>query len=201
METVNPEMPSTEATPIPPRGLFGTGIFGTLCFAIGFVLFFLPFVELKCKDKKSDTTEMFSNNSALVFSNSVWGLAIGQQWKDKIGGMENLLGGSRGTNASPDKQEPNSYALGALVLAAAGFALSMNKRKPIAVLSMLCAVAVVVLLIMLMVRLAGQVDLETHSDPMEDMSISVNFTVWAYLSILLMLCAGYFSWRKFKARQ
>src|SRR5258705_11525423 len=86
--------------PPPPRGIFGTKIPAGVAFAIGILLFFLPFAEVKC-------------NGNSFAKNSGFGIATGKEWKSN-GGM--LGNGLNETTNGNQKNDPNVYAIVGLAL-------------------------------------------------------------------------------------
>ena len=172
-----------------PSGVFGTKIPSSIAFAIGVLLFFLPFIDIKC------------NNMSLQKVNGVE-LATGFHIKgpdsnDSFAGtFENSTDNNK-LKKKEDRKDPNVFALAALVLGVAGFLLSMLNNKAGAggglVTGALATVAMIGLLIDIKADINDQL---LGKEP--DISIAVEFTAWFFLSLLSFLAAAYFSYRRWK---
>ena len=121
MDTNQPTTPTTTyAPPSSAPGMFGTKIPSSVAFAVGLLLFLLPFSEIKCGGTKLAT------KSGLDF-------ALDNQWKPAMGG-----GGMFGKNEFKEKsmsagkeQKGNTQYLiiGAFALGLIGFATTFAKNK------------------------------------------------------------------------
>jgi hypothetical protein len=109
--------PSTFLTPTPSPGVFGTKIPSSVAFAVGILLFLLPFAEIKCND-------------ATLMQNSGLGIAMGSEWKMSEKNMFGAMGGAGNTSPIADKKkDPNFYAIAALALGLIGLILSLLNAR------------------------------------------------------------------------
>jgi len=119
MDTNQPTANPTYVQTRPSRGVFGSGIPSTIAFAIGVLLFLLPFSEIKC-------------GGQTLMSKSGLDYALGNNWK-VIGGLggKDLGGDTDIAGKANDKKEGNTryYILGALGLGVLGLLFSFMGRK------------------------------------------------------------------------
>jgi hypothetical protein len=106
--------PAYETAPAPP-GMFGTKIPSVVTMAVVVFLFILPFVEIRCNGMKLQ---------------NVSGVQLATGFKtEKSGYGDFSTDALTKTTTNTSRQQPNMYALAALVLAAAGLGLAfVNKR-------------------------------------------------------------------------
>ena len=188
METSQTETPAMPVTPVPQApGILGTKIPATTSFVIAVLVFLMPFLDIRC------------NEMSLKKINGVE-LATGYQI-DSPGKNNSLLGGlenkETGSFSKKEKKESNIYAMAALLIGAAGLVLSLlNARTAMAAASTTGALAAAAL-IGLMVDINREVSSQ-QAEQSKDVVISVNFTVWFYLSVLAFLAAAYFSFQRMR---
>ena len=188
--------PTAAPSPIPPSspGMFGTKIPSTVAFAIGILVFFLPFAEIKCGGSK------FAENTGL-------GIAIGQEWKTSSSG--NGLFGNMGNKTEADKEtkkDPNIYAIAALGLGVLGLLLSFANAKSAAGAAMVTGILSAVALIGLMLDLKKEVKGEGGSEPkssdmfgldkLNDARMTIEFTPWFYIALFAFLAAAFFCYKR-----
>lgn len=89
------------------------------------------------------------------------------------------------------------YALAALLIGAAGLGLSLLNAKTAMAAAAATGALAAVALIGLMVDINRQVSSQ-QAEQSKDVVISVNFTVWFYLSVLAFLAAAFFSYQRMK---
>src|SRR3982751_2402530 len=112
--TVQPPVPSA-----PSPGMFGTKIPSSVTFAVGVILFFMPFIEIKC--------------SSMTIQ-SVSGMQLATGFKVKSNSDNSLLSGIESKNdfkmeSSDNKEGSNIYAALALFFGVLGFILSMMNLR------------------------------------------------------------------------
>ena len=163
-------------------------------FLAGVLLFFLPFVEIKC-------------NGTTLAHNSGLGLAIGSDFKESnemrsLGNsMKNSFGDEQVTVKSEKKENEGkmyALALGALVLGVIGLIISYtNARsgKTTMIIGILSAIALIIVMIQV------KADLKTKSstgneDAFSRGMITAEFTIWYYLALLAFLAAAFFSYKR-----
>jgi hypothetical protein len=196
-----PQPPAQPANPVstpnPSTGLFGTKIPSTVAFAVGVLLFLLPFAEIKCSGT------VFAKNTGL-------GIAMGKEWQEVS--TKNMFGGNdneeRTTNNKMDKQDPNIYAIAALGLGVLGLLLSFANARAAAIGAILTGILSAGALIGLMLDLQKKVKSDSGGttnneggnmfglDKLNDVKVTVDFTPWFYVAVIAFLAAAFFSYRR-----
>jgi len=190
MEAEQP--PISPPTTTSSKGIFGTKIPATTAFAIGILLFLLPFAEVKC----NDTT--LARNTGL-------GIATGSKWKEVIG--NNMFGTAAPrestANYNTKKTDPNIYAIVALALGVIGFALALANSRVASTISLITGVLSAASLIGLLFDLKNKVkmpDMNALRNPESttdfNTNLSLDFTPAFYIAIIAFLSAAVFSWMR-----
>ena len=163
---------------------------GTVSFAIGLLLFLLPFAELKC-------------GSVVFAGNTGVGLAVGTEWKIAMG---NDLFGKM--NSRVTKQEtkdlstgPNFFLLVAIAAVLFGMAVSFSAKQWRHVAGMCagilaCIMFIAVLIqfkLMLKASMAGVK--QGGLDHAVNGLIKMSFTTWFYLSFAAFAAAAFFNYK------
>ena len=200
--------PPVEPAPIPVNNVPGPNLLLTkipsiASLSIGLLLFFVPFLDIKC------------NNMVLQ---KVSGIQLATGFKVKgpgndnslLGGLENLDNGNRTKNVKSDKQSPNKLALVALGLGVAGLLLAIGNFKKA---TFGAAIFGVIALIATMIDVKGQLKSElSGSRPPgadtfgsgnnfgDDVFVSVDFTPGFYLALLAFAVAAFFSYKWLRGR-
>lgn len=200
MEPVSPVQPVSPGEA--PRGIFGTNIPSSACTILAFLLFFLPFAEIRCDGGSNGFSSMMSSQSMTVASNSGMGLAIGQSWKVSMGAFGQEMGLEKQQQLG-NRESPNYYALIAWVLALGAVIFSLVKWRWGAQLAMVSAVVSFASMIGLFIDLKNKVkDVPGASntgsavDRYTDANLEMSFTLWFYAAALLLLAAAYFSYKR-----
>jgi uncharacterized protein with PQ loop repeat len=162
-------------------------------FLVALLLFLLPFVNVRCNGEK------FASNSGI-------GLAIGSGYKmsGELNSMRDSFNGMNPDSKSSEKEEGKQYmlALLALLLGIGGVIYSLadisSERSMTAttIIGTLAAIA----LIALMVQMNMDIKEESkkNSSLSEPVMVTIQFTIWYYLSILSFLAAAFFSYQRKK---
>lgn len=191
-----------------PTGVFGTNIPSAVTFAAGELLFLLPFAELKCKAPEEKQNSLFNlGQLSMSFTNTGVGLAMGSDWKANMPSIGGALGNERREeNWKKDMkpQDPNSYAIVALALAAAGLALSFTSGKVWAAVSIGAGVLSAGALIGLMLNLqkkskdliSGTQEAGDRFTMTEGSGFTLSFTPWFYVAVIALLVAAFFSYKR-----
>ena len=191
MDTNQPPAFSTPniPPPPPPPGVFGTKIPSGVSFAVGILLFLLPFAEVKCNGNS------FANNTGL-------GIAIGKEWKETVVPFGNDPTGSAKTESN-QKNDPNAYAIIALVLGVVGLGLSLtNVRAAIGsalVSGLLSACTLIGLMLDLNKQAKDPMPGNTGSrldSSLHDVKVTIEFTPWFYIAIASFLVAAFFCYKR-----
>ncbi len=211
MDTNQPTPPVTPTTtvyaPAPSPGMFGTKIPSTVAFAIGILLFFLPFSELKCSN------QTIANKSGLDY-------ALAHDWKP-VGGMmgKNDFGGSSKSTSTDKMQKGNTQilALAAAGLGILGLLLALAGAKAGGggiVTGVLSAAALIALMIDEKKNLATSLQnqavdkakegadslgFDQIGNSMNDVKPVLAFSPWIYVAIVAFLAAAFFCYKRMSA--
>jgi hypothetical protein len=167
----------------------------TAAFAVGLLMFLLPFAELRCGDMA-------------LMSNSGIGLAVGSEWKVRMGG--NKLFDKMNSDVKDEKAKKtlsggiNIFAIVALVGAILGlcFSLTDTKWKDTAVMcaGILACLMLIALMIQLKIQMRSAMSGAKEEKFEESMSqlVKIKFTMWYYISLVAFACAAFFSYKRQK---
>lgn len=185
-QPVAPPLPS----PPPSRGVFGTKIPTSVTLAIAVVLFFMPFLDIKCNDMSLQKISGLELATGFRIKNSNDSF-LGNL--DKLDNTESSTSSSKG-----QKKDPNIYALAALGFAVLGLVLSLLAGKAGGIGAMLTSVVGAVSLILLLADIKSDIKAEIGDASKDGVSISVDFTPVFYITIIVFLAAAYFGYRRTK---
>lgn len=157
----------------------------SVAYLVGLLLFFLPFVEIKCNDMP------FAENTGM-------GLAFGTDYK--VTGTGPLQGNKDRINStSKEKGKLYVLALAALVLGVIGLGISLSNMRsgPSAniIIGTLAALCLVVLMFQISADVKGEVKPGKSNDLSEAVRVSVHYTFWFYLSVCSFLAAAFFAYK------
>lgn len=170
----------------------------TVSFAIGILLFLLPFIQLKC-------------GSVTIAENSGIGLATGSDWKvSMLGGSNELFKALDSTKTNSEKKslkiDPNWFILLALIFGVIGLVVTLIKWNMKNIASMcvgiLAAVMLLAAMIHLRVLIKSQMPTGNKNDSL-DMGgmggvVGISFTAWFYMAMAAFTAAAFFSYRHYK---
>lgn len=156
-------------------------------------MFLLPFSQVKC-------------GSATLAENSGLGIAMGWQWKiAMIGSSNELLKAIKKdepANKNSLKEKPNVFAIVAIMAGLIGLVVSVIAYKNRSLVTMSAGILGAIMLIALLVqfKLVLQSSLSDKGDKEMNMSsiITVQFTIWYFLSVFLFAAAAIISFKKYK---
>ncbi len=203
---------TTYAPPPPSRGMFGTKIPSTIAFAVGILLFLMPFVDIKC------------NNMSLQ---QVSGLQLATGFKMKNSSSDNPFlndiktdkvdEGITKTTTKSDSKDPNMYAMIALGLGVLGLFLSFTNAKAAIGGAMVTGIGSAGALIGLMLDIKKKIKMPSVGgaggskdgglgEKIDDLgkelgdkiNISVDFTPWFYISVVAFLAAAIFCYMRMR---
>lgn len=165
----------------------------TWAFALGLLLFLLPFSQVKC-------------GSATLAENSGLGIALGWQWKIAMLGSSNELlkaiKKDEPGNKNKLKERPNVFAIVAMLAGLVGLVMSVMAYNNRSLVTMSAGALGVIMLIALLVqyKLVLQSSLSDKSNKEMDVSsiITVQFTIWYFISVFLFAAAAFISFKKYK---
>lgn len=189
----------TNPSPVsnPGPGLLITKTPSVISFGVGLLLFFVPFLNIKC------------NNMVLQ---KVSGVQLATGFKVKGPGSENSLVGSlesmnynnNGAKAKTERRSPNMLALAALGLGIAGLALAWREsKKGSFIVAILGAVALVATMIDVKSKLKSELmgsqqaglDGFGRGNFGNDMLVTIDFAPGLYFTILAFAAAAFFSYK------
>jgi hypothetical protein len=185
-QSTTPQLPISTA---PPPGVFGTKIPSTVTFAVGILLFFTPFLEIKC-------------NSMTIQSISGVQLATGFKVdtnKGAAGYFSDITNTSENkTDLKVDREDPNVYAMLALLFAVLGLILSIVKMRLRlnSIAGIMMALATTICLILLWSDIGNRIKLQLPKS--DGVSISIGMTSWFYVTVIVFLAAAFFSYKRLK---
>ena len=182
-----------------PIGVFGTKIPSSICFAVGLLLFLLPFAELRCKP---NSKALSSFNVQITGSNTGWGLALGTEWNFHNSPYLNPYGEDKEMPSDTHNKkglDPNVYAIVALSLSLISFCLSFVNTVKAATINSITGFLAAGALIGLMFDLIRQskhfINEKTNA-PDEVIHSTLVFTPWFYVCIVIFLVASFFSYKR-----
>ena len=197
------QTPAATLTPAASTGVLGTKIPSAVVFALGILLFFMPFAELKCKQTTKESTGDFNFNfsGGTTISNTGFGLAFGKDWKMEMNGMGGMFNGNSKINKDQPKQDPNNYAIAALALGIIGFLFCLAKFNGASGMAMVAGVLSAAALIGLRFDLDKKVKDPSHviqknensSDwlnGLDTMKFELGYTPWYYIAVMAMILAA-----------
>ena len=208
----------TTASPIltPPvsTGIFGTKIPSAVAFAVGVLLFFMPFVDIKCNNMSLQQVSGFQLATGFQMKNGSSDNSFLNDVKtDKIDE------GITKTTTKTDKKDPNLFAMVALGLGVLGLLLSFTNAKAAMGGAMITGIASAAALIGLMIDIKkkAKIDmpdtgiksggddslgLDKLGQQMSDkINISVYFTPWFYIAVIAFLVAAFFCYKRMQGKQ
>jgi hypothetical protein len=186
--------PNISPPPAPRYNVFGTKIPSGVAFAIGILLFLLPFAEVKCNGNS------FAKNTGL-------GIAIGKEWKESKSLFGEGLGGTT-TTTNNQKNDPNFYAIIGLALGVIGLGLSMTNARAAVGSALVSGILSAGALIGLMIDLKQQAkDPNPMKDKvggelnntLNDIKVTIEFTPWYYIAVVSFLAAAFFCYKRIQA--
>jgi len=205
IQSASSDIPAS--APGPQSGIFGTKIPSSVAFGVGVLLFFMPFLDIKC-------------NSMILQKVSGVQLATGFQIKSPgsdntlVGGFENMNDNDTNVTTKGEKKEPNLLALAALALGVVGLVLSLLNAKAGGTGGIITGILAAVALIATMIDVKSQVkaempDLRNRSrgddlsgfDKLGDsIYIAVDFTPWFYIAVIAFLVAAFFCYKRMQVK-
>ena len=184
-------------------GILGTKIPAAVAFGIAVLLFFMPFVNIKCN---SVTLQKVSGAQLAT------GFKIKSPGSDNtlVGSFEEMDKGDSKPHRSSEENDPNIFALVALGLGIIAFVLSLIDKKGAisggVITGILAAIALIGTLIDIKRKVkmdlpemsnrakdSGATDFEKLGDSMH---IAVDFTAWFYLALIAFAAGAWFCYKR-----
>lgn len=212
MEINQPTASPVTAAPAP--GLFGTKIPSSVAFIVAVLLFFMPFIDIKCNDMSLQTVSGIQLATGFKMKNNSSDNSFLNDFKtDKVD--ETITK----TTTKSDKKDPNLYAMVALGLGVLGLLLSFTNAKAAIGGAMVTGIASAGALIgmMLDVKKKVKLDMPSTGSKSDDglskgidnfgkelgdkMNITVDFTPWFYIAVIAFLAAAFFCYKRMSANK
>lgn len=167
----------------------------TVCFAVAILLFFLPFVEIRC-------------GTVPLISNSGTGIAFGQPWKPSTAWNQNEL--MRNVN-KPDgefkqmmKEGPNIFAIVALVCGMLGAIVAFSSLSWRNIAGMCAGIlgALMLLAVLIQFRIQMRTSFGNAAQKTEIMDYNIDgvlklsFTIWFWFSLVLFAAAAFLNYMR-----
>ncbi len=185
----------------------------TVAFAIGVLLFFMPFIDIKCNNMSLQTVSGIQLATGFKMKNNSSGNSLFNDIKsDKTD--ETITKTTTGT----DKKDPNLYAMVALGLGILGLLLSFTKAKAAIGGAMVTGIASAGALIGMMLDIKKKVKLDMPTtdgktgdndigkgldsfgkEVSDKLNITVDFTPWFYVAVVAFLAAAFFCYKRMQA--
>ncbi len=163
----------------------------TISFAVGILLFLLPFAEVKC-------------GSITLVGNTGIGLVMGSPWKTALGqGNEEYIDKLKNPTEKSTKKMlsggPDVFAILALVFGVAGLAVCMSTHRTRSMVGMSTGILAALMLIALMIqyKVAMSSALSNSKDVKDidlGMVLKLKFTTWYFISLASFAAAAFFSY-------
>lgn len=164
----------------------------TTFFALGILLFLLPFVQIKC-------------GSQTLAENSGLGIAIGSQWKisPTLGSNEFMkkMNESVKESSSKMKEQPDIILIVALAAGIAGIIVSIARSRFRHLLAMSAGLLAVIMMLAFLIKFKMELNSQLYDkEDKDDLGMSsiikIQFTMWYFLSLLFFAAAAYFGFRQ-----
>lgn len=202
--------PTTAAATTPAPGIFGTKIPSTVTFAIAVLLFFLPFIDIKCNNLSLQTVSGVQLATGFKMKNNSSGNSFLNDMKTDT--VDKTI--TKATTKTDDK-DPNLYAMIALGLGILGLVLSLTNSKAAIGGAMVTGIASAAAMVGLLLDIKKKIKMDipdtgSGNDLSDDinkigktvsdkMNISVEFTPWFYVALIAFLVAAFFCYKRMSA--
>ena len=212
----NPTNTTTNYAPASAnRGMFGTKVPSTVAFAVGILLFFMPFVDIKCNNMSLQQVKGFELATGFQMKKS----SSNNPYLDDIKSDRVDSEITKATTKS-DKKDPNLFAMVALGLGVLGLLLSFTNAKAAIGGAMITGIGSAGALIGLMLDVKKKVKADLPSmgdggssgdggisDKMSDfgknladkVNITAEFTPWFYVAVVAFLVAAFFCYKRMQS--
>jgi hypothetical protein len=162
----------------------------SVAFLVGLLLFFLPFVVIKCNNTP------YAENTGL-------GLAFGTNYnvtaqKD----LPDILQNKNDKAVIKEEEKGKLYvlALAALLAGVVGLGFSLSRTRTASSVSMLMGILGSLCLIVVMFQINSDVKRNSGGNVSSDISnnirVTANYTVWYFIAIASFLVAAFFSYKR-----
>jgi uncharacterized membrane protein HdeD (DUF308 family) len=163
---------------------------GSVAFLVGLLLFFLPFVVIKC----NNTPYAENTGLGLAFVTNYQVTAQKQ--------LPDILQNNKGKEVNKEEEKGKLYvmALVALLAGVAGLLFSLSKTRSSSSVSSLMGVLAAICLIVVMFQINSDVKRNSGGNVTGDISnnikVTASYTVWYFIAIASFLAAAFFSYKR-----
>ncbi len=212
MDTNQPTaFPTNTPVSVSP-GMLGTKIPSSVAFVVGVLLFFMPFIDIKCNNMSLQQVSGFQLATGFQMKNSSPDKSL---FKDMP--TDKTDKSITKSTTKTDKKDSNMYALIAMGLGILGLLLSFTNAKAALGGAMVTGIASAGALIGMMLDIKKKVKLDmpdmggksggdnttgldNFGKEMSDkMNISVDFTPWFYIAVIAFLAAAFFCYKRMQS--
>ena len=209
-QTTAPPPPAYFPPPASP-GVFGNRIPSTVAFAIGILLFFLPFIDIKCGGMSLAKASGFELATGFKIKNA-GGNSLMDEWKTPA-----TESGLPKTTEKTSKKDPNIFAMASLGLGVLGLLLSFANAKTGGGGGIVAGILSAGTLIYMMIDLkqtfnkemvnkipdkvgegADTLELDKLGSSLNDMKPTLEFTPWFWVAVIAFLAAAIFSYMRMR---
>src|SRR5262245_31752708 len=201
---MDPNQTTAQPNTNPAPGVLGTKIPSSVAYVVGILLFFMPFIDIRCNNMSLQQVSGFQLATGFKMKNNSSDNSFLNDWKtDKVDE------GITKATTKTDKKEPNLYALVALGLGVLGLLLSFTNAKAAIGGALVTGVLSAGALIGLMLDIKKKIKLDlpktdnglgnTLDNIGDKMAITIDFTPWFYVAVLAFLAAAFFSYRRMQS--
>jgi hypothetical protein len=162
----------------------------SVAYLAALLLFFLPFVQIKCNDLP------FAENNGI-------GLALGRDYKVSAEWQDRLGGTSKSAKVNKESGKMYVLALTAFIIGIVGFMIALSLGQKAALTNMMLGILAALALIIVMIQITADVrqharNPERSVSDMEAVKVTADFTLWYYLSVCCFLAAAFFSYKHWR---
>lgn len=191
MDALFCNMDSTETTYYSPMEdhVLKKPYLSSIAFAIGILLFLLPFAEFKC-------------GSVSILGNTGIGIAAGTSWKVASGfGMNELMDQVKSAAKEGKdvmKDGPNIFTIVSLAAALFGLVISFSKAPWRSTAAMSAGILAAAMLLAVMIQFKIQLRGLMRDEGTDKMGMQgilrMEFTIWYYLSLFAFIAAAFLNY-------
>jgi len=185
-------------SPTQQPGIFTTKIPSAVTFGVGILLFFMPFIDIRCNS---------------ITLQKVTGVELATGFEIKGPGSDNTVVGDFErmddkkveAHFREGKNDPNKFALVALAMGVLAFIFSLFDSKRALNGAVITGALAVAALIGAMIDIKRKVQVDVpeiinssadSAKAKNDMYISIGFTAWFYIATLAIIAATWFCYRR-----
>lgn len=210
MDSNQPTTPPPIYAPAPSTGVFGTKIPSSVAFVVGVLLFFMPFIDIKCNNMSLQKVSGFELATGFQMKKDNSGNSFLNDLKSPVADQEITK-----TTSKTEKKDPNLFAMVALGLGVLGVLLSFTNAKAGIGFAMVTSILATASLIALFIDIKKKTKIETPNlggnsgddfglnkigqEVNDKVNITVDFTTWYYVAVIAFIAAAFFCYKRMQA--